>query len=52
MILVYEYFDYRKLLKDLFDEQKEQNRYFSYRVLAESLDLLLLDFLQKFSRVQ
>lgn len=34
MMSVYEYFDYRKLLKDLFEEQKAQNRFFSYRTLA------------------
>ena len=47
MILVYEYFDYRKLLKDLFDEQKEQNRYFSYRVLAEIVGFTSAGFFTK-----
>jgi len=35
MKTVFEYFDYRKLLKDLYNEQKGQNRYFSYRALGE-----------------
>jgi uncharacterized protein (TIGR02147 family) len=32
---IYKYFDYRLLLKDLFDKRKKENPHFSYRVLAK-----------------
>jgi uncharacterized protein (TIGR02147 family) len=47
MIPIYDYFDYRKLLKDLFEEQKSQNRYFSYRVLAEIVGFTSAGFFTK-----
>ncbi len=47
MTSVYEYFDYRKLLKDLFDEQKTQNRFFSYRVLADMAGFTSAGFFTK-----
>lgn len=34
MINVYDYFDYRKLLKDLYEEKKKENPRFSYRSLG------------------
>lgn len=34
MITVYDYFDYRKLLKDLYEERKKENPRFSYRALG------------------
>ena len=47
MMSVYEYFDYRKLLKDLFEAQKDQNRYFSYRVLADIVGFTSAGFFTK-----
>jgi len=35
MIDIYKYFDFRLLLKDLFDARKKENPHFSYRVLAK-----------------
>lgn len=47
MVSVYEYFDYRKLLKDLFEDRKKTNRFFSYRVLAETAGFSSAGFFTK-----
>lgn len=37
MIDIYEYIDYRKLLKDLYEEKKAQFPFFSYRYIAQKV---------------
>jgi uncharacterized protein (TIGR02147 family) len=37
VVEIYEYIDYRKLLKDLYDERKKQSPTFSYRFIAQKV---------------
>ncbi len=37
MVDIYEYIDYRKLLKDLYEEKKSQFPFFSYRYIAQKV---------------
>jgi len=37
MINVFEYLDYRKLLKDLYEENKHEHAFFSYRYIAQKV---------------
>lgn len=37
MVDIYEYIDYRKLLKDLYEEKKKQFPFFSYRYIAQKV---------------
>jgi uncharacterized protein (TIGR02147 family) len=37
MIDIYEYIDYRKLMKDLYEERKKQFPFFSYRYIAQKV---------------
>jgi uncharacterized protein (TIGR02147 family) len=37
MIDIYEYIDYRKLLKDLYEDRKKQSPFFSYRYIAQKV---------------
>jgi uncharacterized protein (TIGR02147 family) len=39
MIDIYEYLDYRKYLKDIYDAHKSKHRYFSYRYITYKLGL-------------
>lgn len=39
MINIYNYLDYREWLKDIVEDKKKNNTYFSYRLLAEKIDL-------------
>lgn len=47
MVLIYDYFDYRKLLKDLFEEQKLKNKHFSYRILGDIVGFTSAGFFTK-----
>jgi uncharacterized protein (TIGR02147 family) len=37
MVDIFEYIDYRKLLKDLYIERRAENQYFSYRYIAQKV---------------
>lgn len=38
-MIVFDYFDYRKFLRDFYDEHKKENPFFSYRYMGRRVDL-------------
>ena len=42
---IFQYFDYRKFLKDLFDEKKKENRQFSHRAVLQKMGISSTGFL-------
>jgi uncharacterized protein (TIGR02147 family) len=47
MAEVFDYFNYRKLLKDLYNERKAQNPFFSYRVMGRKVGFTSAGFFSK-----
>lgn len=39
MIKIFSYYDYQKFLKDFYDDQKSENSFFSYRYMANRVEL-------------